>query len=93
LRRRRKNNVPTTARAIKTKGIAIPIPILAPDDRPPDEFAEDGLLGDVFRLEVESCEDEVKGGEEVDGSEDFEAALTPITSVIAADFLSVNVNI
>ena len=34
LRRRRKHQKPTKARRIRVKGIATPIPILAPDERP-----------------------------------------------------------
>jgi hypothetical protein len=89
---RRKAKKPNIAR-INNRGIVTPIPILAPVDRPPDEAAlGGGLLRVVIGLEVEPGDEEIEGFGVVEGPDVCAPALTAITSVMAADFLSVKVD-
>jgi hypothetical protein len=74
---------------MNTKGIVTPIPIFAWDESPPDEF-----VGEGFGLEVElEVKLNVVDVAEVEGPGASEPELMAITSVMAADFWSVKVDV
>jgi hypothetical protein len=73
---------------MSTRGTATPMPILAPEERPLDDWPGEGeVLGEVFGLGDEP-------GEDVDVVlVELPLLGIPITFVMAADLLSVNVDV